>query len=227
MLVEFVDFNDVAAALQGDCSAAYAALEQALREMPLQLKASDQAGKQGTPIFDPVGTNKAIKSLLEGAGFVANHPVPAEFSCFGIDVDFAANGLIVEVQFSNYPFLINNLMRTDLFFTHAVNMPDAPTRALVLITKAHMFDASNSTLYFEQARDQLTMLAEKKKFAIPVRLIGLFAPKNEEFEACFNERHAARYSRTTVATTTKRAIARPGVLARSRCTIELLESEEQ
>lgn len=221
MLIEITDFNGVQDALRGPRADAYAAIETSLTSMTLQLKASDQAGKQGTLIFDPVGTNKAVKRLLEPHGFVSGHPVPAEFAAFGIDVDFARSGIAVEVQFSNYPFLINNLMRTDLFFERRTPMPDDPTALLVVITKAHMFDASNSTLYYEQAVRQLTLLAETKKFKLPVRLIGLFAPKNVEFEACVNERHAARYSRTTVAEVSRRVIAVPGARTSSRCEIEI------
>ena len=44
-------------------------LEEVLGELPLYLKHSDQAGKVGSYIFDPVGTNETIKSALRKRGW--------------------------------------------------------------------------------------------------------------------------------------------------------------
>ncbi len=220
MLVEVTDYNDAGRILAEQCAAPYGQLEQKLAELPLQLKASDQAGKQGTPIFDPVGTNAWLKGELMARGFASNHPVPPAFSFLGTDLDFASDGMLVEIQFSNYPFLLNNLLRSELFFKAGTPMPDQPMRAAVIVTKAHMFDASNSTLYYEQAQNQLEALAAKGVFDVPVRLIGLSSPKNEAFTASFNEYHNPRYSRTLVSTQPRLAIARTGRTATSRCCIE-------
>lgn len=226
MLLEVTDFNDAAEILAAPLAEQYQMLEHTLRDMPVQLKASDQAGKQGTPIFDPVGTNARIKDALDPAVFRPNFPVPAEFAFLGTDVDFATGGMLIEVQFSNYPFLLNNILRSELFFKARTPMPDHPLRVAIIVAKAHMFDASNSTLYYEQARNQLTALATNSVFDVPVRLIGLFAPRDEEFTACFNEYHNPRYSRTLVKSEERRVVARPGRRAQSRCTMILSESGE-
>jgi len=220
MQLRISDYNNAAHVLADHYADTYRHIEEVLSALPLQLKASDQDGKQGTPIFDPVGTNAEIKSALEERGIQSNFPVPPEFAFLGTDVDFASGGMLVEVQFSNYPFLLNNLLRSELFFKSQTPMPDAPMRAAVIVTKAHMFDASNSTLYYEQAENQLGALAENGVFDVPMRLIGLFAPRNEPFAAAFNEYHNPRYSRTLVKTEQRRVIARPGRTNRSRCTIE-------
>lgn len=41
-----------------------------------------------------------------------------------------------------------------------------------------MFPASNSTLYYEQAVNQLTALIKYQVFDVPIRLIGLFEQQN-------------------------------------------------
>ena len=223
MLIETCDFNGAEKILGGGLKTEYQQLESCLTALPLQLKASDQAGKQGTAIFDPVGTNASIETALTKLGFVSKHPVSDEFSFLGTDVDFVKNGLLVEIQFSNYPFLLNNLLRSELFFKAKTPMPSSPMSAVIIVTKAHMFDASNSTLYFEQARNQLSALAKNAVFDVPMRLVGLFAPKNEPFVAKFNEYHNPRYSRTLVKGEERQAIARPGPRDGSRCVIEFLK----
>ncbi len=224
MLVEITDFNNATGVLAEHYGDDCIKIEEALHDMPLQLKASDQKGIQGVPIFDPKGANARIKEMLEAKGFQSAFPVPQNFRCFGTDIDFVSNGLLVEAQFSNYPFLLNNLLRAELFFKKGTPLPKMAMRVAVIITKAHMFPASQSTLYYEQARDQLGVLAESGAFDVPMRLIGLFAPKDEPFDAAFNEWSNPRYSRTLIKTETRQVVARPGQRSGSRCTIEFDDS---
>lgn len=221
MIVRTTDYNEANSVITQHLTAEYAELEAVLSAMPLNLKASDQAGKKGAPIFDPVGTNAAIAEGLIARHWTAGHPIPAEFDFLGTDVDFVKNGLLVEAQFSNYPFLLNNVVRSELFFKAQTPLAGHPVRAVVIIAKAHMFDASNSTLYYEQAVKQLNSLAANDVFDSPIRLVGLFERTDGTFNARFNEYHAARYSRTLVKATLRRANARAGRNADSRCRIEL------
>ncbi len=223
MLLRTRDFNDAGKELAAHREACQA-VEDVLATLQLQLKASDQANIQGTPIFDPVGTNAMIKQGLVAKGLRPNLRVPPEFRFLGTDVDFAVDGILVEVQFSNYPFLLNNLLRSELFYKSNTSMPDEPMRAAIIITKAHMFKASNSTLYYEQAAKQLSALAEHSVFDVPIRLIGLFAPKDEQFTATFNIYTNPRYSRTLESTTQRKVIAQSGVTTKSRCTIKFAGS---
>ncbi|MEH2284834.1 MAG: hypothetical protein V7K90_26540 [Nostoc sp.] len=57
---------------------------------------------------------------------------------------------------SNYPFLLNNTLRSELFFKAKTEFVGYPTNLVIIVTKALMFPASNSTLYYEQAVNQLT-----------------------------------------------------------------------
>jgi hypothetical protein len=170
-------------------------LRSVLEAMPLHMKASDQAGKQGQPIFDPVGTNEAIKAALAPHGW-ARIPIPAEFNFLGIDIDFGKGGVIAEAQFSNYPFLLNNTIRSELFFKSKIPLLGVPAKLAVIITKAHMFPASNSTLYYEQAVHQLTSLAKYKVFDVPIGLVGLFAERTGINPGVWTGYSATRYSRT-------------------------------
>ena len=215
VLLKTTDFNSAETVVRASYEPFWRELTGVLEAMPLHLKASDQAGIQGTPIFDPVGTNEHIKTQLVGLGWNASIPIPEEYNFLGTDVDFGKRGLLVEVQFSNYPFLLNNTIRSELFFKAGVELGGHRTGAAVIITKAQMFPASNSTLYYEQAVKQLTALAKNKVFDVPIRLVGLFERTEEEIEVCFTD-YRARYSRTVGARTTRMCVINPGGRTRHR-----------
>jgi hypothetical protein len=189
------DFNDAQTILTTEKAQEWQEVETALAAMPLHLKGSDQEGKQGALIFDPVGTNAFIKTALRPTNWQPTDIAP-EYGFLGIDVDFAKAGVILEVQFSNYPFLLNNLLRSELFFREKVTFAGAPLRVVIIVVKAAMFPASNSTLYYEQARNQLNGLEKYKLFTVPLRLVGLFSPIAKGVEATFTTYSATRYSRT-------------------------------
>lgn len=186
-----------ASALQPSLIVRKAVSVSALAAIPPHLKASDQAGKQGSLIFDPVGTNFAIKEELVSCGWKPNVRMPAQFNFLGTDVDFVSNGVLAEVQFSNYPFLLNNTVRAELLFKSQAPVSDTPIKALIIIAKARMFPASNSTLYYEQAVKQLNELSRNRVLDIPIRLVGLFAGAGQ-VEAAVTTYHNPRYSRTIV-----------------------------
>jgi len=187
------DYNEADRIGKDECAREWREIELALKALPLYLKASDQAGRQGTAIFDPVATNAFIKGRLEGSGW-AVVPIPAEYDSFGTDIDSGKNGVIVEIQFSNYPFLPNNTVRADVFFRERVAIRGRVTTLAVIISKGHMFPASNSTLYYEQAKRQLDALAKYQVFRVPLRLVGLMSPIREGVAAIWTP-YGARYSR--------------------------------
>ena len=159
MLIQATDFNEADRLPETRYEGQWQELEEVLTSMPLFLKASDQAGLQGSPIFDPVGTNEYLKASLSGLDWQTNLPIPPEYRFLGTDVDFFKAGLLAEAQFSNYPFLLNNVLRSGLFVRADVRFVGERVGLVVIITKAHMFPSSNSTLYYEQGRNQLEALA--------------------------------------------------------------------
>lgn len=195
MRVQFTDFMGADTAIAAGYSQQWLELEQVLGAMPLHLKASDQDGKQGSAIFDPVGTNEHIARALVTRGWSGKIAIPEPFTFLGTDVDFGKQGVVVEVQFSNYPFLLNNTIRSELFYRAETVFHQLPTRLVVIVTKAGMFPSSNSTLYYEQALSQLTALAEHGVFTVPIRLVGLFEQQGP-VTATWTDYSAARYSRT-------------------------------
>lgn len=221
MLVEYEDFNGAAELLAGDYAGVWGDVEAVLRAMPLHLKASDQAGLQGNPIFDPVGTNAHIKEALGQRGWSSNLAIPSEFSFLGTDVDFAKRGMLLEAQFSNYPFLLNNVVRSELFSKSEVAFDDDPVECVVIVTKGHMFPASNSTLYYEQAVDQLRELAKYNVFDAPMRVVGLLEQVGE-VTARWTEYHRPRYSRTVTSQVDCTCAVAAGRSARSRCSLRVL-----
>lgn len=202
MDIDISDYNQAAALFSSTFRREWAEIEAVLKAMPIHIKASDQAGKQGSDIFDPVGSNEAIKSGLGAkAGWVLNPPIPSQFGFLGTDVDFMKNGVLVESQFSNYPFFLNNLLRSELFFRNGPLIGGHKVRALIMITKDRMFDASNSTLYYQQGVEQTKNLTTFSMISIPVRVVGLKVQPNVKVPGVLTTYHAARYSRTVVGST--------------------------
>lgn len=224
MIIRFEDFNSAEDRFIGNYPELWVELSQVLKDMPLYLKASDQAGIQGKPIFDPVGTNEYIKRELSARGWHTNIPIPDQFNFLGTAVDYGKSGVLVEAQFSNYPFLLNNTIRSEFFYKAGIPLGGDPKKVVVIITKAHMFPASNSTLYFEQAYNQLTELSHYNVFDVPIRLVGLSERRNEVTNAIFTKYENPRYSRTVVSREEVSCRISRGRTARSRCDIIFLES---
>lgn len=195
MILKYTDYNNSEKILSTVLESEWKEIEEVLKSMNPHLKLSDQAGRTGNLIFNPVGTNNAIKRELVSRGWKSNIPIPSNFNFLGIDIDFGKKGIILEVQFSNYPFLLNNVVRSELFFKAKTVFDDATSEVLILITKAHMFPASNSTLYYEQAVNQLNELIKNNVFDIPIRIIGLFEEVDSEVDAILTEYQQSRYSR--------------------------------
>jgi len=189
--------------------------------MPLHLKASSQAGLQGYPIFDPVGTNEYIKTELVNLGWEPNIPIPKQYNFLGTHIDAGKAGAIVENQFSSYPFLLNNTIRSEFFFNAETMFSGSATKLVIIITKAHMFPASNSTLYYEQAVNKLTALAQYNVFDVPIRLVGLFAPQNYTVSVKWTVYQAQR-SRTVIAQQNRQCQIISGTRPDSRCVLNLL-----
>lgn len=172
-----------------------------LAGLPLYVKQSDQKGKQDRLIFDPVGTNAAIASALSARGWTPKIPIPDGWQALGIDIDFGKNGLLVEAQFSNYPFLLNNVIRTNVLHESGVDLESmGAIKAAIIITKCKLIEASNSTLYTEQAVEQLRFLEKGNTLDVPVRIVGLSVERGEAIDAVVTAYHAKRYSRTPVST---------------------------
>ena len=215
MRIEIADFNGAQEILAEDSASDWADIASVLSELPLHLKASDQAGKKGTPIFDAVGTNQSIKNGLLSHGWASGLAIPDQYRFLGTDVDFARNEVIAEVQFSNYPFLLNNTIRSELFYKADLRFTHSIVRVVVIITKAWMFPSSNSTLYYEQAVKQLNELHRTGIFDVPIRLIGLFTPMGKG-RALWTEYSQARYSRTVASRKLVKITIAPGNTTRSR-----------
>ncbi len=215
MLIEWIDFNGADARIAQKYQTEWLELQKVLEAMPLHLKASDQANIQGRAIFDPVGTNQHIADELAARGWQAKIPVPTELKFLGTDVDFGKDGIVVEVQFSNYPFLLNNMLRSDLFYRAGTVFHGSPTDLVVIVTKAGMFPSSNSTLYYEQAVNQLSALAKHNAFSVPIRLVGLFEQAGN-VQANWTAYSAARYSRLIGTRDMRSFVINPGRAGRCR-----------
>lgn len=155
-------------------------------------------------------------------GWKANIRIPSQYKVLGKDIDFGKAGVIIESQFSNYPYLLNNILRSEFFFKAGTVFASEPTQLVVLITKAKMFPASNSTLYYEQAVEQLTAFAEHQILDIPIRIVGLFENENSPISVTWTVYSSTRYSREVKTRETRQCQITSGKSSRSSCTITIL-----
>ena len=170
-------------------------VELAITKMPFHIKESDQKNKIGNSIFDPVGTNEFIKKELNAKQkWIPNFKIIDEYRHLGTDVDFVNKGILVEVQFSNYPFLTNNLLRSEIFYKSKLIPFKKKIEGLIIITKSGNIPASNSTLYYEQAKKLIDSLFIEKIFTIPIRLVGLVVKEGVN-KICKTRYKERRYSR--------------------------------
>ena len=156
-------------------------LRRVLARMPTHLKPSNQTGKKGEPVFDPVGTNAYLNERLSQAGWIKpGIPRTSPLAVFGTGLDWGEQGLLVEVQFSNYPFCLNNLARAEVLQREQFSLSGHPVEDLILISKARMFPSANSSLHYEQAVGQLQIMMEGHDiFRIPTLVVGLFEKTNK------------------------------------------------
>lgn len=148
-------------------------IECIINALPYYTKPSKQRNKVGSLVFDPVKTNNFFKENLRGMGWKPNVKIPSSFRHMGKDVDFLKDGIVVEVQFSNYPFLLNNIIRTALFKNSGLELDNRVIEELVIITKTKDIPSANSSLYYEQAKNQIDSIVEYNMVDLPITLIGL------------------------------------------------------
>lgn len=175
MLIQFTDFNNATNLINSSHQQLWTELEQTIQSMPLFIKSSAQAGQNGKAIFDPIATNSFLAKYLSQQSWQAAYPMPTQFNFLGTDIDFAKEGTLIEVQFSNYPFLLNNVLRAEILYqskTPILNNTSADL--LVFVTKLNCLPASNSTLYYEQAVNQLNSMVSNGMLNIPIRLVGIY-----------------------------------------------------
>jgi hypothetical protein len=197
------DFNDAGDHFDGRGSARWSEIEQVLMDLTPQMQASDQARKIGDPIFDPKATNAALTQAASLWRW-SKIPVPPSLQPFGNDWDAGKGSVLAEWQFSNYPFLWNNIIRTEAIFQSQATLPGLqPIDALIIVTKSGTFPASNSTLYFEQALAQIDTVTALGVFTVPIRLVGLTIPPGATTMECDWNIYTGRYARAPTRTVRK------------------------
>ena len=191
---QHTDFNGASNIFGSSALAEWQSLHDVLSRLPFCLQPSEQAGKVGEPIFDPKATNANLTSIAAERGWT-KIAVPSGLELFGSDWDGGRAAVLAEWQFSNYPFLWNNVIRSEAVFKSKVVLDGLdPIIGLVIVTKTGALPASNSTLYYEQACAQLNAVTEYNTFEIPIRVVGLFPPDTQSIDAIWTE-YPGRYSR--------------------------------
>jgi len=200
MFLKYKDYNGASTVLAKTFDSEWQEINSVLSTMPLYLKDSDQDTKQGQPIFDPVANNIFIKEELIKSKWTQNASIPNKFRMWGKDVDFSKLGVLLEVQFSNYPFLLNNLIRSELFFREKISFTQQhEVKAVILITKMGILPSSNSTLYYEQATEQIDSLYSHNIFKVPLRIVGIGINDGQTIST-ITSKYKARYSRDPLTT---------------------------
>ncbi|MFC9065905.1 PDDEXK family nuclease [Streptomyces harbinensis] len=179
-------------------------IEDVISRMDLQLQPSGQNGLQGQAIFDPKATNRILTEEAAKYGW-SKIPVPESLRAFGSDWDAGKNAVLAEWQFSNYPFLWNNIIRSQVVAGNGWELQglhSAP-RAMIVVTKSGSLPASQSTLYFEQAKAQMESVFSALDLNLAIRLVGLTIPVGiETIQASWNV-YSGRTSRNVVSLETK------------------------
>jgi len=161
------------------------------------MKESQQSGKQGVWIFDPIGMNAILREQLTMRGWKAKVPL-AERRKAGNDVDFYKNGVVIEAQFGNFAYLQSDVARLEALHTGVVQLRGSPPVELgVLITVQKNMPRANSVSDFEIATTRAVIIAR----TIPLVVFGLDAPKAGE-EIILN-RYQGQRSRTLISSETK------------------------
>jgi len=215
VIIKTKDFYGAANEIQNSFRSEWYELEDVISKMPVYLKPSGESGMEGDPIFDPVGINAHVKEKLTSKGWNAGASIPSQFDRLGKDVDFAKNGAILEVQFSNYPFVSNNIIRSETFYQKNISFGGDETGILFIVSKGKMFPASQSTLYYEQAVGQIKSI--EVDLDIPIRVVGMFESKNKVVDVKWTD-YEDRYSRDPETRTTVEATIVPDG---ARCNIDL------
>lgn len=201
MQYDIADFNGANIYFSGPGAAHWSEIQECLDDLVPQFQPSDQAQKKGTLIFDPKQTNAILTKEAADRGW-NKVPVPNDLNYFGHDWDAGKESILVEWQFSNYPFLWNNIIRSEAVFDSGRIVPPLTRKpeALIIVTKSGSMPASNSTLYFEQAKSQIDAVTGLNVFDIPIRLAGLTVRENRtSLEIDFNT-YEDRYSRSPINT---------------------------
>jgi hypothetical protein len=193
---EVSDFAGAKEFFEGPGAQEWADIASVLKGTTLQLQPSDQAGLNHRPIFDPKATNKELTERAAALGW-NKIPVPDGLTEFGLDWDAGKRTTLAEWQFSNYPFLWNNVIRTQGVFVSGIPLAGmSGVESLIVVTKCGLFPASNSTLYYEQGLAQLQAAMSFSSFTVPIRLVGLTIPGGaSEIQAMWNSYANARYDR--------------------------------
>jgi hypothetical protein len=200
VFAEICDFNGASEYFAQDGAGEWAQIAEIVGDLVPSFQPSRQSGIYGAPIFDPKATNVALSSAAVLMGWHAV-PVPAALRAFGDAWDSGKNRTLVEWQFSNYPFLSNNVARTEVAFRQGIPLAGIEkVEALLVVTKSGVFPSSNSTLYYEQAKAQLDSATTLGVFEVPIRLVGLGIPSEADRFAASWTTYADRTSRTVVET---------------------------
>lgn len=201
------------------CTSEWNEINRVLTAIPLHVKDSSQAGIEGNAVFDPVGTNEYIKAELVKIGWQANIPIPTQYRILGKDIDFGKAGAIIEVQFSHYAYLFNNTIRSELLFNTQLSVTGIPMKILIIIAKSQMFPSANSSLYYEQAINQLNLAGYL--FKVPIRVVGLFELKNTTVPAKWTI-YKDKTSRTILSTEERQCQIIAGRFPRGQCGLRIL-----
>ena len=196
MLTKIIDYNNADQIIKNNFKREWLELKSILIKMPLFLKESQQKGKDNQLTFDPIGTNNYVGIELVKKKWCKDIEIPKEFCSLGTAIDFGKNNIVLESQFSNYPFLSNNILRSEIMFRSKCRIDQIGSiKLLIILTKDHAIPSANSTLYCQQARNQVKF--SEKIFNLPIRLISLHCKYNEKINANVVT-YKKRYSRDLV-----------------------------
>lgn len=152
-------------------------IRTALERTDYHVKKCNQKDRENETIFDPIGTNAAIKNELVNLGWDAGVGFVDPGYSSGKDIDFWKNGVGVEVQFSHYTSLDSDMNRLERLYEDVLELKgNREVKAGVVVVVSQDMPTSQSVAHFQQAVER----AAKSISSIPTFMFGIQPPKQGE-----------------------------------------------
>ncbi|MCW6037040.1 hypothetical protein K4A83_12290 [Spirulina subsalsa FACHB-351] len=81
---------------------------------------------------------------------------------------FPSEWMEVEQTLCSMPFLLNNIIRSEVLFKSKLALNSHSVALIVLVTKFDILPSANSSLHYTQAVEQLLVIETSNIFSLPI-----------------------------------------------------------
>lgn len=208
MRFEQESFNSGSEVFREEFNSLLSEVESAISDSEYQVKHTFQKGREKELIFDPIGTNRALREKFSEHGWATEVNLDSPGYDKGKDIDIAKNGVAGEIQFGNFAYLDADCNRLRRLYDGRLELEGGGgIQAGVIIVVKQEMPTSQSVSHFQQATQRAAPTALVNRFTcpecgaevdtgIPSLIFGIEAPRLGD-EVVFNTYESQR-SRTLV-----------------------------